>query len=266
MTARRPLLAALLLAALAACAPKAGQGTGEAQALWDAFANRPVQQAKSLTLSASLSVQSPQKSARLLARFWGDLERPLRLDLSTGLGQTFAMWREDSLGWVGVYPQSGQVFTHRDTKAALSRLGVPFPFSLQDLASLSAGRIAPLLGPSYKSARKTAKGFEYALPAGSAMGSVTLDFEGNPIHLSGRGVEPWRVDLGDFAPPETGGRPLPRLIQVTSPGGLVAVLRVKKLELRQEPYAPQSLELEPPRQARHIPLDRQDDFRPPDLP
>ncbi|GFK95500.1 hypothetical protein NNJEOMEG_03365 [Fundidesulfovibrio magnetotacticus] len=256
----------LLLASLAACAPKGGTGPGEAKALWEGFVNTPAGTAQSLALSASLSLQAPQKSARLLATFRGDLNLPLRLDLSTGMGQTFALWREDSLGWMAVYPLSNQVFTHRDTKAALAKLGIPFPFTLKDLAALTAGRHALITGASFVSARKTPKGYEFALPASQALGSVTLDFEGNPIHLSGRGVEPWSVELGDYAPPESGGGPLPRLIKVTSPGGLTAVLRVKRLELSDQRAEAQALDLAVPPKAQHIPLDRPGDFRPPDLP
>lgn len=266
------LAAALcLIMALAACGPKAGSlkpGAPKAAAheLWQSFTVPSGEEVRSFTLSASLSVVSPQKSARLLAKFWGDLERPLRLDLSTGMGQTFAMWREDSLGWLAVYPLSNQAFTHPDTKAALSRLGMPFPFGMKELAAISCGRWGLILPGKYSSARKTPKGFQYSLGLSSPVESVTLDFAGNPIHLTGRGVAPWTVDLDDFSPPESGGRPLARKITVTSPGGIQAILRIKKLELKPAAMAGQGLELALPPGARHIPLDRAGDVRAPEMP
>jgi len=265
------VLSLCLALSLAACGPKAGAPRPEMakappQELWRSFTAPSGDEAKSFTLSASLSVVSPQKSARLLAKFWGNLDRPLRLDLSTGMGQTFSMWREDSLGWLAIYPLNNQVFTHSDTKAALSKLGMPFPFGMKELAAISCGRWGLILPSKYTSAAKTAKGVVYTLGLSSPVESVTLDFAGNPIHLTGRGVAPWTVDLDDFAPPESGGKPLARKITVTSPGGIQAILRIKKLELQPAPMAGQGLELALPPGARHIPLDRAGDVRAPDMP
>lgn len=262
-------LGLFMLLAMAGCAPKAGPGAldlGQAQAFWAAFASDAGEQPESFNLSASLSVQSPQKSARLLVKFWGNLDRPLRLDLSSGMGQMFSLWREDSLGWIAVYPLSNQAFTHSDTKAALAKLGMPFPFGLKDLAAISAGRYGLIFPTTYKSVKKSAKGFEYTLPASSPMASVTLDFEGKPIHLSGRGIEPWSVEMGDFTAPEPGRKPLAQKIQVTTPGGLQAVFRVKKLELNSTPMESQLLDLPLPPHAKHILLDREGDFKAPEMP
>jgi len=261
--------ASLCLLALVGCAPRQQAGTpGEApqpQALWSALMASGAQ-AQSFTLSASLALQSPQKSARLLVRFWGNLERPLRLDLSSGMGQTFSLWREDSLGWLAVYPGANQAFTHTSTREALARLGMPFPFGMKELAAVSVGRFSLILPGSYTGVKKNPNGFVYSFPASSPVASITLDFEGKPIHLTGRGVEPWNVELADFAPPEAGRAPLAQRITLTTPGGVQAVLRIKKLELGAEPMPPQSLELVLPPQARHIPLDRAGDFQAPDIP
>jgi hypothetical protein len=251
------------------CVPKKGAlspAEGQEKALWAAFIAPAAEKEKAFSLSASLNLQSPQKSARLLAKFWGNLERPLRLDLSTGLGQTFSLWREDELGWIAVYPLSNQAFTHADTKSGLSRLGMPFPFGLKDLAAIAAGRYGLILPAHYRSVKKTAKGFEYLLAPPSAVASVTLDFEGKPIHLTGRGVEPWSVDLGDFAPLESGRGLAAQKIELTTPGGVKALLRVKKLELQPGPMDSKTLDLALPPGARHIPLDRPGEFRIPDIP
>lgn len=267
---RSALITAFVLGVVfTGCAPKKGPGAldaGQAQAYWAAFATDSGDPAKSFSLSASLNVQSPQKSARLLLKFWGNLDRPLRLDLSSGMGQTYSMWREDSLGWLAVYPLSNQVFTHSDTRAALSKLGMPFPFGLKDLAAITAGRYSLILPSTYKSVKMTAKGYQYALPASSPVAFVTLDFEGKPIHLTGRGIEPWTVELGDYPALEPGRKLLAKKIQLTTPGGLQAILRIKTLELSSAPMDAQSLELPMPPTARHIPLDRAGEVRAPELP
>ncbi|MFP5222239.1 MAG: hypothetical protein ACLGSA_08125 [Acidobacteriota bacterium] len=255
---------------LAGCARKTGvpgaPDAAQAQALWAAFASEPGEKPAAFSMSASLNIQSPQRSARLLVKFWGNLELPLRLDLATGMGQSFSMWREDSLGWLAVYPLSNQAFTHPDTRAGLSRLGMPFPFTLKELASISSGRFGLILPSGYKNVKRTSKGYEYSLPASSAVGSVTLDFEGKPIHLTGRGVEPWIVELGDFAAPEAGRPPLAHRLTLTTPGGLQVIMRTRKIELFAAPMDLSTLELPLPPQARHIPLNRGGDVRAPELP
>uniref|UniRef100_A0A7C4EJD6 DUF4292 domain-containing protein n=1 Tax=Fundidesulfovibrio putealis TaxID=270496 RepID=A0A7C4EJD6_9BACT len=268
---RRAAPTLLLILACLACAcqpkhPRVGEDKGQPEALWSAFLAQAVEPPASFTLSASLSLQSPQRSARLLARFWGNLDRPLRLDLSTGMGQIFAMWREDAQGWLAVYPHANQVFTHPDTRQGLSRLGMPLPFGLRDLAGLCAGRLPAMVPAKYASVKKTPKGFQYSLAQPSPIAALTLDTEGKPIHLTGRGVEPWSVELDDFAPAQPGGPPLAQRVSLTTPGGIQAVLRVKKIELGAQPMDPKTLELAVPPQARRIPLDRGGAVQAPELP
>jgi hypothetical protein len=173
---------------------------------------------------------------------------------------------------LAVYPLSNQVFTHSDTKAALSKLGMPLPFGMKELAAITTGRFGLILPATYKSVKKTAKGYDFALAQPCPVASVTLDFEGNPIHLTGRGVEPWSADLGEFqtmGPAEGGGLGhefLAQKIQLTTPGGLQVILRVKKLELSPTPMDPKTLELPLPPTAKHIPLDRPGDVSAPEMP
>jgi len=273
MTPRRTALSLpgwLLLFALAplcACAPKgaARLDMPAAQAQWASFLAAGGAPAKAFNLSASLNLTAPQKSTRVLLRFWGDLDRPLRLDITASMGGTFAMWREDSLGWLALYPMTNQAYTHPDTRKGLNKLGMPFPFSMKELAELITGSYTSLLPTTFQSVKKTDKGTLYALAPKSPIASVTLDFEGKPIHLTGRGVEPWTVDLAEFSGTQ-GSRPLAQKITLTTPGGVSAIFRVKKLELLAAPMAPDTLELPLPPQARHIPLDQPGEVRAPEMP
>ena len=261
------LPAALLLAVFlaAACTPKAKLDAPAAQAQWSSFLAAGGAPAKAFTLSASLNLNSPQKSTRVLLKFWGNLDRPLRLDITASMGGTFAMWREDSLGWVALYPMANQAFTHPDTRKGLNKLGMPFPFGMKELAGVISGNFTALLPATYQNVKTTDKGMVYTLATPCPVASVILDFEGNPIHLTGRGVEPWNVDLADYSQVD-GARSLAHKITLTTPGGVTALFRVKKLELQAEPMGAEALELPLPPQARHIPLDRAGDVRAPDMP
>ena len=144
------VLLAVLLAG--ACTPK---GAGKldapaAQAQWASFMAAGGAPAKAFTLSASLNLPAPQKSTRVLLKFWGNLDRPMRLDITASVGSTFAMWREDSLGWLALYPMANQAFTHPDTRKGLNKLGMPFPFGMKELAGVITGNFAALLPSTYQ--------------------------------------------------------------------------------------------------------------------
>jgi len=262
------VLAAVILSGCAGGKGQAPAGTAGApqpKELWNAFiAGSGI--VTSFTMDGSLSVQSPKKSAHLSAAFWGNVDRPLRLNLSTGMGQTFTMWREDANGWLAVYPLSKQAFTHTSTKAALAKLGMPFPFGLHELAALVTGRYGLLVPATSTSVKKTSQGYEYSLPTSSPIATVILDAKGRPVRFVSRGVEPWSVDLGDF-PEEPGHEWTARKITLTTPGGLQAVLRVKKLELRKTPVDDEKpLELPLPPGMRATSLTRPGDVDMPPMP
>ena len=84
----------------------------------------------------------------------------------------------------------------------------------------------------------------------------------SPAAASNRGP----VAMGDFTSGEPGKKPLAQKIQLTTPGGLQVVFRVKKLELSPDPMDPRLLELPLPPQAKHIFLDREGDFKAPEMP
>lgn len=258
------LLLAVFLAG--ACAPKgAGLDAPDAQARWASFMAAGGAPAKAFTLSASLNLTAHQKSTRVLLKFWGNLERPLRLDITASMGTTFAMWREDSLGWLALYPMANQAYTHPDTRKGLNKLGMPFPFGMKELAGVITGNYGAFLPSAYQNVKKSDKGLVFSLAAPCPVASVTLDFEGKPIHLTGRGVEPWTVDLAEYSQSD-GTRPLAQKITLTTPGGINAIFRVKKLELLADPMASEALELPLPPQAKHTALDRAGEVRAPDMP
>ncbi|QLA16953.1 hypothetical protein [Desulfolutivibrio sulfoxidireducens] len=252
---RFPLRARLVLACVAAvfflsgCAAKTMAPTGPdpAKTAWEAFRAReksPGAAWKAFRLDASLSFAAQQRSGRLNLAFYGNLDLPLRLDFTLPMGAPYAFWREDGGGWTAYYPGNQTAFTHENTREGISRLGLPLPFDLRELAAVAIGRFGELIPAAHTSVKKRPDGYEYALGPDSRLASITLDFEGKPIHLTGRGIEPWRVAFEDYQPdPEAKAPPEPKRIVLTTPGGTVVKLRIKTVEGRDQSWPESALTL-----------------------
>lgn len=258
------LLAALILSGCAAKVPQAVPGKADAQAVWNAFKKDGAGQPDwtSFSLNASLSFAAQSASGRLNAKFWGNMDGPLRLDFTTPMGGPYALWREDASGWLAYYPGEG-AYSHSDTRKGMAKLGMPLPFDLRELAAAATGRLSEYIPAEYERAKIAPDGYEYLFAAGAPLKSMTLDFDGNPIHLAGRGVDPWQVDFEDYAIPEGLARPMAQKITLITPGGTQARLRVKKLEVSAEPWPESALELTPPTGVTIVPLDLLEDVAAP---
>lgn len=237
---------------------------GEAKAVYATFlanqAKTPPPQAFSLT--GSMSFAAGHKSGRLNFRFFGNMADPCRLDLSTTLGGAYAFLREDAAEFTAFAPGKNTVYHHPDTRAGAAKLGMPLPFTLRELAALAAGRYGELAPTTYASAKKVKDGYQFTFSGDPRLSALTLDFEGNPRHLSGRGVEPWQVD---FANAEAGPglvTPVARKLTLTTPGGASLVIRVKSLAVRPDPYPAADLELPLPAQAASRSLENSEDGSP----
>ena len=193
-----------------------------------------------------MSFVNKNKSGRLNYRFYGNLANPVRLDLTTPMGGAYAHLREDSQEFTAYVPGRDTVYSHVDAKAGASRLGMPLPFTLRELAAIVSGHFGELAPRDYGTAKKVAGGYEYAFSGDPRLSALTLDFEGKPRHLTGRGVEPWRVDFEDDEPAPGLAAPLARKLILTTPGGASLTLRVKSLQPHQTPYPASDLELPVP--------------------
>lgn len=223
----------------------------EAKTVYAAFlanqARMPASPAFSLT--GSMSFSAGNKSGRLTYRFFGNMADPVRLDLATTMGGTYASLREDATEFSAFVPGKNTVYRHPDTRQGAARLGMPLPFTLREMATLATGHYGELAPATYASAKKVRDGYRYTFSGDPRLSALTLDFEGKPRHLTGRGVEPWQVD---FANDEAGpGLPTPiaRKLTLTTPGGASLVIRVKSLQARAAPYPAADLELPIPAQA-----------------
>ena len=254
------LFAALAVAALGGCAPAkpgAPSPADEAKAVYQTFldAQAKNEPAKAFSLSGSLSFARAGKSGRLNYRFFGNYAAPVRLDLTTPLGGAYAHLREAGGEFTAFVPARDALYTHADTRAGAAKLGMPLPFTLRELAAIVSGHLGELASPRYASAKKVQGGYEYAFTSDPRLSALTLDFQGKPRHLTGRGVEPWRIDFEDDEATPGYGAPVARRLVLTTPGGATLTLRVKTLAPRPAPYPAADLELPVPPNMAVRPLD-----------
>ncbi len=250
-----PVAVVLFLAGCAAPRPGVGPTppptADEARTVYKNFlANQAKNQAApAFSLAGSMSFSKGSKSGRLNYRFYGNYKNPVRLDLTTAMGGAYAHLREDGQEFNAFLPDRNSLYRHADTREGASRLGMPLPFTLREMAALATGRLGELAPTDYASAKKVAGGYEYAFSKDPRLSSLTLDFAGNPRHLTGRGVEPWRVAFEDEEPAPGMAAPVARKLTLTTPGGASLILRVKSLQARETPYPAADLELSVPHNA-----------------
>jgi outer membrane biogenesis lipoprotein LolB len=252
------LIAAVALLATGCAATRPGPPKAEeAKAVYKTFlANQAKNDpAPAFSLAGSMSFANKGKSGRLNYRFYGNLANPVRLDLTTPMGGAYAHLREDSQEFAAFLPGRNTVYRHTDAREGASRLGMPLPFTLRELAAIVSGHFGELAPAAYTSSKKTATGYEYAFSGDPRLSSVTLDFEGKPRHLTGRGVEPWQILFEEDEAAPGLAAPVARKLTLTTPGGASLVLRVKSLQQRQAPYPVADLELPIPSNADNRSLD-----------
>jgi outer membrane biogenesis lipoprotein LolB len=268
---RRLLALCAVMLLVAGCAAKtaAPPGDDQARVAWESFRNREKASRaawRGFRMDASLSFASQRRSGRLNLAFYGNLDTPLRLDLTLPVGGPYAFWMEDGSGFVAYYPGNQTAYSHRSTREGLSKMGLPLPFDLRELAAVAIGRFDGFLPASYASVKKRPDGFEYAFASGSRLASLTLDFEGKPIHLTGRGIEPWKVAFEDYQADAAGTPPgEARRVVLTTPGGAEVKLRIKTLAGRETPWPDNDLALPIPPGTAVRSLDGQGEVRIPEL-
>jgi len=268
---RRLLALCAVMLLVAGCAAKTAAPPGDDQAriAWESFRTREKTARaawKGFRMDASISFATQRKSGRLNLTFYGNLDTPLRLDLTLPMGGPYAFWMEDGAGFTAYYPGNQTALTHASTREGLSRMGLPLPFDLRELAAVAIGRFDAFVPAAYTSAKKRPEGYEYAFAAGSRLGSLTLDFEGKPIHLTGRGIEPWKVAFEDYQAAADAQSPAEaRRVVLTTPGGAEVKLRIKTLAGRDAPWPDSDLALPIPPGTAVRSLDAKGEVSIPDL-
>lgn len=248
------------LLATGCAAPRPGpSGPDAAKAVYDTFLANQAKNtpAPAFSLAGSMSFSKGGRSGRLNYRFYGNFADPVRLDLTTPIGGAYAHLREDGAAFSAFVPDRDTLYQHAGTREGAARLGMPLPFTLRELAALVSGRFGELAPSRYASVKTVPGGYEYHFSGDPRLSGLTLDFKGNPRHLTGQGVEPWRVAFEDDEPTPGMAAPVARRLTLTTPGGATLTLRVKSLQARPTPYPAADLELPVPPNAMVRGLDEE---------
>jgi hypothetical protein len=199
---------------LCSCAPKAPQIPEvpqiKAQKVWSLFKSRNSLQNQNtgFSLKASVHLLSEKHRNRFLTRMWGNFQLPIRMDLQTGFGSTFAYYREDSQEWLAYHPKQEKAFIHSDSSLGFKALGVQTPFNLQELAWVLGGYWHRMLPLDYESQQFIPqKGWLFSLSEQNKISKVLLGAKGQVLALFGQKPSEWQVSVSDRE--EREGRDLP---------------------------------------------------------
>lgn len=252
------LLACCLLCA--ACAPKTpAPDLPEADlqermaATWRAFrAKGEHARAPAFSATASLNYAGPKNKHRVVAKLWGNADLPVRLDLQAGVGAMVGHWREGPEGFLVFIPGNNAAFRFEDALTGMAAFGLALPLDLQDLGRLLMGDWNALLPQEYDTAQPQGDAnapvrYGCFTPRGAI--ALTLTAQGLPVSMeipAGDGQGPWTLELQELGAP--GVPPLtPQRVRMTRTATReTAILFLKELELRQEPWPEAALTLEIP--------------------
>lgn len=268
----RPILATALLAVLtlaltSGCTPrrKPGPVLDSPDAAWNTFRTQscaPVK-APGLLVKASLyytRVKPTKRTNRTLVTLWGDFGSTMRLDVAAGIGKLLAHIREDADGLLVYYPSERSAYAHTNPVLGATRLGMPFPFSLNELARVVVGDFSGLAPTEYIAARQDDAGFVFDIH-GSAVTSITLGANGRPQLLAGEtqagtvAARTWQVSIDAYADTPPGATPLPEKITLSMDNGERGVLRIKSRELKIDPWPAKATGLTLPEDTIYYQLD-----------
>ncbi|OIQ50165.1 hypothetical protein BerOc1_02095 [Pseudodesulfovibrio hydrargyri] len=258
--------AVLILAALSGCATRIPPGLelDTPKAAWSAFRQhycvRPGGEGVRVRASLYYSRIKPTKRTnRTLISLWGDFDGPMRLDVSASIGTLLAHIREDDSGLLVFYPEDQKAYAHKNSVLGATRLGMPFPFSLSELAHALSGDFSGLAPRRY--AKTEAEGGNYAFTfAGGLTRRIVLDRWGRPVRLEGltsrsRDARQWAFTVDRFEDAPEGRVPLPDKLTLSLDNGERGVLHIKSRELMLAAWPARSLALELPEDVVPIRLD-----------
>lgn len=250
------IVAALVLLTGFGCTPKRAPGMAfdSPDAAWKSFRRnycRPASE-PGMLVKASLyytRVKPMKRTNRTLVSMWGNFNGPMRLDISAGIGKLLAHIRENGDGLLVFYPSEKRAYAHVNPVLGATRLGMPFPFSLSELAKVAVGDFSGLVPKRYEKAARTADGFVYEIKDGQA-DTVTLDVTGRPIQIDGtttgaNDARRWSLVLDKFQD-TVKTVPLADRVTLSMDNGEKGVLRIKSRELKMTAWPDKATGLELP--------------------
>ncbi|MFW5837091.1 MAG: hypothetical protein ACOCVM_03730 [Desulfovibrionaceae bacterium] len=221
-------------------------------ALWRSFrdSGQSVRPGRPVKLSASLYYFGKRRKNRTTISLWGRQGEVMRLDVRAGVGSLVSAWLERPDYFLAYFPGEKTAYASRTPLAGQAALGLPFPFTLLDLAAVAGGRLDALLPQAYDRAEETVNGVRYFFEDG-AVSSLSLDKQGRLQAVQGREPWPYELELGDYPEEDDGfARKLSLRMDEAS-----ALLRVKSLEHRVEPWPEGAVGLDLPEGTRIMWID-----------
>ena len=259
--------AVLILAALSGCATRIPPGLmlDTPKAAWAAFRQhycvRPEGEGVRVRASLYYSRTKPtRRTNRTLISLWGDFDGAMRLDVSASIGTLLAHIREDKSGLQVFYPEDQKAYAHKNSVLGATRLGMPFPFSLAELAHALVGDFSKLAPRRYAEATVEGENYAYTFSSG-LIRRIVLDRLGRPVRLEGltsRSPEngrQWVFSIDRFEDAPQGQVALPDKLTLSLDDGERGVLHIKSRELMLAPWPARSLALDLPEDIVPIRLD-----------
>jgi hypothetical protein len=258
--------AVLILAVLSGCATRIPPGLAldTPRAAWSAFRQhycvRPEGEGLRVRASLYYSRTKPTKRTnRTLISLWGDFDGPMRLDVSASIGTLLAHIREDKSGLLVFYPEDRKAYAHKNSVLGATRLGMPFPFSLAELAHALTGDFSKLAPRRYAKAEVEGENYAYTFSSGLTR-RIILDRLGRPVQLEGQtshsqDARQWVFTIDRYEDAPAGQVPLPDKLTLSLDNGERGVLHIKSRELMLAAWPARSLALELPEDIVPIRLD-----------
>ncbi|NDV20485.1 hypothetical protein GO013_13800 [Pseudodesulfovibrio sp. JC047] len=261
---------ALLLMLAVGCTTKtpSDMGMSSPDMVWTAFRQQycVTQDTTAIKVTASLyftRVAPRKRTNRTLMTLWGDTNGTMRLDLAASIGTSLAHIREDDSGLLVFYPSDKEAYTHADPVLGVTRLGMPFPFSVAELGRVLTGQFSDLVPAQYKSVeqRSTPDGGFRFMMTDPVVSSISLDREGRPVRITGPRAHPsdhaprWVLEIDRFDTVSPDSAPLPGRITLTLNTGEKGVLHIKSREFILTAWPAKSLALPLPEGIVPIRLD-----------
>jgi hypothetical protein len=258
--------AVLILAVLSGCATRIPPGLAldTPRAAWSAFRQhycvRPAGEGVRVRASLYYSRTKPTKRTnRTLISLWGDFDGPMRLDVSASIGTLLAHIREDKSGLLVFYPEDQKAYAHKNSVLGATRLGMPFPFSLVELAHALSGDFSKLAPRRYAKAEVEGENYAYTFSNGLVR-RIVLDRLGRPVRLEGltsrsQEARQWVFTIDRYEDAPEGQVPLPDKLTLSLDNGERGVLHIKSRELMLAAWPAKSLALELPDDIVPIRLD-----------